>query len=180
MVVPESQQLPFQFSPWAQRERAGTRWWTQNETRIVGSAACLVILLIGWQLGSWWKTSSALDFYEHRLEQQRVESAPELEAREQALDLIARAETLLAFLPQRNSLELLMQISEALPNNSRLVRWEQKPGSIAMAIQSDPAPNTESVVRSLEDVGGLTQIVAERGRQAGVLEVSAVLAGAPG
>lgn len=164
--------------PWARRVGAQSAWWAEQETRWVTATAALLALLIGWQLGGWWNAQRVLQQHADQLAALQSSAAAPLADRERALSAVARFETLRKHMDRRSPLELLDEVTAALPQQLALRRWQQQPQSLVFEIEGESAPDPETVVRALQPIAGLEQIIAERGREPNRLELSAVLDGA--
>ncbi|WP_203594708.1 hypothetical protein [Wenzhouxiangella limi] len=173
--TPDVQKLRLDVRPWARRVANDDNLWAHNERTVVWAAATLLALTAGWQLGALWQTHATLDQVEQQLAEQRTASAEQLAARDQALSARARTEDLLQLSPQRSALQLLREVVETLPENVELREWQHQADSLSLLLAASPAPDPETLVRALQDVSGLSEITAERSRQAGQLVLSAAL-----
>ena len=172
---PEPARVAWRARPWARPTAPVGEWLEHNEGPFVIWAASVLALLLGWQLAGVWQAERAVARERERMQVLERQAGPELAAREQALSELDRARALVALGPVVEALPLLRAVAEAGPGDTRIASWQQFGRELEVVFEGDAPPPPEQTVRALEQIPGLGQVIAERGRRSGQLQVRAVL-----
>ena len=140
---------------------------------VVTGVAALVLLSIGWQSGRLWQISGAVQAGEQRLAELRSASADELAARDRALSYADQASRMAGLVPDPRALELLDQVTAALPSGARLLEWQHELSDLSLVFEADTPPDPEQAIRSMQELDVLDEILAERASSPNSLRIEA-------
>jgi len=170
---PAPEALAWTARPWLSSAAGSSLWWVAHERQLVTGIAAVLFLTLGWQVGQWWQVQQRLSENREQLDELRSAAADELAARDRTLGLLDRAERMNALIPQPGALELLDQVTEALPANGRLLQWEYESRQLSLLFEADRLPDPEQTIRSLQTVDALDEVLTERATAANALRVRA-------
>lgn len=172
-TVPSAEDAQWNVRPWVRSASGANAWWNAHEWEVVSATAAVLILALGWQTGQWWQARQQLQEAQQGIDVLRAGASSELAARDRTLALMDRAGLMAGLVPEPGALELLDQVTAALPEDGKLLSWQHEPERLSIEFEADRAPNPERAVRALQQVPALEEILTERIPAANALRVQA-------
>jgi hypothetical protein len=173
-MAPDAQQL----QPPAPRARAllGSPWLAQTgaaSSSATDQSERLGLALIGlllWVPTLWFgfgllKLQLATGQLQDQRDALQQQALPITQARSQALDYLARSQTLLALDTYPSQLTLMEQIAQALPkDNSYLKGWDFQAGRLKVTVATSTDMSTTFLIDAMQKAGPFTDVKAVPGR----------------
>lgn len=170
-IPPEQQQhtapaaLPpdWQERPWARQESPGSVPGTdgRSEMLVVALGTAVLTLTTFWYAASYFKLRHALGESMEQLSELEARAEPIRQARGQALDEMARVNTLLAADAQPDPLVLMAKVAKLLPGNGAYLKeWEYQGGKLKIMIAFPVKPVSSQYVNIFQSAGMFENVQA--------------------
>lgn len=160
--------------PWARGQFSGRSWWLRNERALAASVAVALGLMLGLQVGGYWRMLSAVEDQREALDKLRASSSSQLQQRSEALQQRDQLMAMVELLRQDLALAMLDQVVANLPADARILQWQHRVDELQLVIAGAGAtPDPAEIVRALEQIPLLEDVLAERSRRPNSLQVRA-------
>ena len=173
--LPQPERLVLGSRPWARSTAASLEWLARNETNLVTATGALMLFLLGWQAAALWKSNQELEIWERQHEGIRSSASAQLAARESAISHQSESARLLAQTSSPTALTLMHQVLQVIPADAVLTEWQLGQRQLEFIVESDQTPDAEGMVRAIQEIPFLSDVLVERVRAASGLRVQALI-----
>jgi hypothetical protein len=162
-TLPMPQALTWLKQPWAKTADLG-RSESQalpHENWLIGGGILLLAGMATWHSIELIKTWQAVERLKSKLNEASQNARPILDARRQALDTLARIETLRATNPYPAQLTLLAEVAKQMPKDSvYLKEWDYQNGRLKITVASSDKLSSSFVVKKVQDIAYFRNVQA--------------------
>ncbi len=162
---PVARSAPLDAKPWITGAGATSDPAIQVGRVIVALCALLLLLPTYWYgFGLYKVRLSTAQIQEQRV-QMELETAPIAKARGQALDYLARINTLRGIAPYPGQLSLMAKIAQALPaDNSYIKDWDFQQGQLKVTVTSKTDISTTQLISMMQQANSFRNVKALPGQ----------------
>lgn len=156
---------PLNLQPWANAVGSAGDQKMQLERLIIALGIFLLLLPTFWFGFSWYKMQrSTAQLHDQQVQLQR-DTSPIMQARSQALDYVARINTLHVLEPYPSQLTLMAKIAQVLPQDKSYIKnWEFQSGQLKITLTSTGDISTTYLIGLLQQAGPFRDVKALPGR----------------
>ena len=153
------------LQPWANEVGSAGDQGMQRERLIIALCIFLLLLPTFWYGFSLYKIKGSNSQLQDQQAQLQREAEPVIQARRQALDHLARINSLRSIAPYPDQLALMAKIAEVLPQDKSYIKdWDFQSGQLRITITSASDISTTFIVSVLQQAGSFRDVKALPGR----------------
>ena len=172
--VPTPVQLPWLNRPWARNISLSASRLLRHERELVVTCGAILALALGWQLSGLIGAISAEAEQRQRLDAIRLEAAPELDARNRAMNDLDAARFYASLSGGYSQQRLMADVADAMPDEAQLVEWRYIRGEpLHFTLRITGEVDNVAMIRRFEALALLREVSAQRGSRGTDFDVTA-------